>query len=132
MLEPVKGFFPNLFFSPFFSPFSLFFFSPFSRIQRLFIIPFQRMVHKFAVKGCWAESTTGVESEIPAKLFCFPKSLGGAGLMDVKCQVTALQASLVGDLHANLSLEPERQPKWVQYGTKPDKNYNEPGLMSIV
>ena len=91
----------------------------------------QRMVHKFAVKGCWAESTR-VESEIPAILFRFPKSLGGAGLMDVKCQVTALQASLVGDLHANLSLEPERQPKWVQYGTKPDKNYNEPGLMSIV
>jgi hypothetical protein len=76
----------------------------------------QRMVHKFAVKGCWAESIR-VESEIPAELFCFPKSLGGAGLMDVKCQVTALQASLVGDLHANLSLEPERQPKWVQYGT---------------
>jgi hypothetical protein len=31
-------------------------------------------------------------------------------------KVTALQASFVDDIHANLSLEPVQQPKWVQYG----------------
>jgi hypothetical protein len=51
------------------------------------LVKLQRMVHKFAVKGCWAGSIR-VESEIPANLrsFTFPKGFGSAGLIDVKCQ----------------------------------------------